>query len=172
MLRTLPHYYPSESEFLDLIGKGNAIPVYRQLIADTLTPVSAFQKLGNHECAFLLESVTGGEHVARYSFIGVHPSQAFVLRDRTLAMLEEAGFRCFKPQGAYYIMTDISAFGFSDDIAFTRHLIQEVGVAPVPGSSFYSNPTDGSQQVRFCFCKTDATLDEAARRLKKLRSNL
>lgn len=93
-------------------------------------------------------------------------------RDRTLAMLEEAGFRCFKPQGAYYIMTDISAFGFSDDIAFTRHLIQEVGVAPVPGSSFYSHPADGSQQVRFCFCKTDATLDEAARRLKKLRSNL
>lgn len=91
-------------------------------------------------------------------------------RDRTLAMLEEAGFRCFKPQGAYYIMTDISGFGFPDDIAFTRHLIQEVGVAPVPGSSFYSNPADGSQQVRFCFCKTDATLDEAARRLKKIRS--
>ncbi|MGH9859884.1 MAG: pyridoxal phosphate-dependent aminotransferase, partial [Candidatus Acidiferrales bacterium] len=90
-------------------------------------------------------------------------------RDRTLAMLTEAGFRCFKPQGAYYIMTDISAFGFSDDVAFTRHLIQEVGVAPVPGSSFYSNPADGAQQVRFTFCKTDATLDEAARRLKNLR---
>jgi aminotransferase len=95
-----------------------------------------------------------------------------VRRDRTLAMLEEAGFRCFKPQGAYYIMTDISAFGFADDIAFTRHMIQEVGVAPVPGSSFYSNPADGAQQVRFCFCKTDATLDEAARRLKKLRSKV
>jgi aminotransferase len=92
-----------------------------------------------------------------------------VRRDRTLAMLEEAGFRCYKPQGAYYIMTDISGFGFADDIAFTRHLIEEVGVAPVPGSSFYSNPADGAQQVRFCFCKTDATLDEAARRLKKLR---
>jgi len=95
-----------------------------------------------------------------------------VRRDRTLAMLEEAGFRCFKPQGAYYIMTDISAFGFADDIAFTRHMIQEIGVAPVPGSSFYSNPADGAQQVRFCFCKTDATLDEAARRLKKLRAKL
>jgi aminotransferase len=92
-----------------------------------------------------------------------------VRRDRTLAMLEEAGFRCFKPEGAYYIMTDISGFGFSDDIAFTRHMIEHVGVAPVPGSSFYNNPADGSQQVRFCFCKTDATLDEAARRLRKLR---
>ncbi len=95
-----------------------------------------------------------------------------VRRDRTLAMLEGAGFRCFKPQGAYYIMTDISAFGFADDIAFTRHMIQEIGVAPVPGSSFYSNLADGAQQVRFCFCKTDATLDEAARRLKKLRSKV
>ena len=92
-----------------------------------------------------------------------------VRRDRTLAMLSEAGFRCFKPEGAYYIMTDISGFGFPDDVAFTRHMIQEIGVAPVPGSSFYSNPADGAQQVRFCFCKTDATLDEAARRLKKLR---
>jgi len=91
-----------------------------------------------------------------------------VRRDRTLAMLSDAGFRCFKPEGAYYIMTDISGFGFPDDVAFTRHMIQDVGVAPVPGSSFYSNPADGSQQVRFCFCKTDATLDEAARRLKKL----
>ena len=96
-----------------------------------------------------------------------------IRRDRTLAMLSEAGFRCYKPQGAYYIMTDISAFlprCGADDVAFTRHLIQEIGVAPVPGSSFYSNPADGAHQVRFTFCKTDATLDEAARRLKKLRT--
>ncbi len=93
-----------------------------------------------------------------------------VRRDRTLAMLEAAGFRCFKPRGAYYIMTDISGFGFSDDIAFTRHMIEHVGVAPVPGSSFYSNPANGSQQVRFCFCKTDATLSAAEERLRKLRS--
>ncbi len=92
-----------------------------------------------------------------------------VRRDRTLAMLEAAGFRCFKPGGAYYIMTDISAFGFADDIAFTRHLIEKIGVAPVPGSSFYSHPADGSQQVRFCFCKTDATLSAAEDRLRNLR---
>jgi aminotransferase len=92
-----------------------------------------------------------------------------VRRDRTLAMLEAAGFRCFKPGGAYYIMTDISAFGFSDDVAFTRHMIEHVGVAPVPGSSFYSNPADGRQQVRFCFCKTDATLSAAEERLRRLR---
>jgi len=90
-------------------------------------------------------------------------------RDRVLPHLEEAGFRCFKPRGAYYVMTDISAFGLSDDVSFTRHLIQEIGVAAVPGSSFYSDPTLGRQQVRFCFSKTDATLDEAGRRLQELK---
>ncbi len=90
-------------------------------------------------------------------------------RDRLLLALERAGFRCFKPRGAYYIMTDISAFGFPNDVEFTRHLVGEIGVAVVPGSSFYSDPANGRQQVRFAFCKTDATLDEAARRLEKLR---
>jgi aminotransferase len=91
-------------------------------------------------------------------------------RNRLLEALEEAGFKCFKPYGAYYIMTDISGFGFADDIAFTRHLIEKVGVAPVPGSSFYSDRSLGSQQVRFTFCKKESTLDEAAQRLQKLRS--
>ena len=90
-------------------------------------------------------------------------------RDRMVALLEEAGFRCFKPRGAYYVMTDITAFGLPDDVGFTRHLIQEIGVAAVPGSSFYSDPALGRQQVRFCFSKTDATLDEAARRLQELK---
>jgi aspartate/methionine/tyrosine aminotransferase len=90
-------------------------------------------------------------------------------RDRMLAILQEAGFRCFKPRGAYYVMTDISTFGFPDDVSFTRHLIQEVGVAAVPGSSFYSHPALGAQQVRFCFSKSNATLDQAARRLQELK---
>src|SRR5499433_2607350 len=91
-------------------------------------------------------------------------------RDLILPELEKAGFRTFSPDGAYYIMTDIGAFGFRDDVEFTRHLIREVGVACVPGSSFYSDPTLGSQQVRFCFCKKDETLLLAAERLRKLRS--
>lgn len=91
-------------------------------------------------------------------------------RDRLLAGLEGAGFRCFTPRGAYYIMTDISGFGFRNDLEFTGHLVKEVGVAAVPGSSFYSDPCAGSRQVRFAFCKTDATLDEAARRLRKLQA--
>lgn len=90
-------------------------------------------------------------------------------RDRLLGALGEAGFRCWEPQGAYYIMADISDFGFSDDLAFSKHLVEEVGVAVVPGSSFFSNPGDGARWVRFCFCKKDETLDEASRRLQKLR---
>jgi aspartate/methionine/tyrosine aminotransferase len=91
-------------------------------------------------------------------------------RDLLLPVLTEAGFKTFVPDGAYYIMTDISAFGFPDDVEFTRHLIREIGVACVPGSSFYSVSQRGQQQVRFCFCKSDETLNRAAERLKKLRS--
>src|SRR5262245_6106142 len=90
-------------------------------------------------------------------------------RDLILPELEKAGFGTFRPDGAYYIMTDINAFGLKDDVEFTRHLIREVGVACVPGSSFYSDPALGAQQVRFCFCKKDETLMLAAERLKKLR---
>jgi len=94
-------------------------------------------------------------------------------RDVLLAGLRRAGFRCFVPRGAYYIMTDISAFVphcGTDDVSFTQHLVKDIGVAVVPGSSFYNNPRDGAQQVRFAFCKTLPTLEEAARRLQRLRA--
>ena len=90
-------------------------------------------------------------------------------RDLLLPVLEQSGFGTSVPDGAYYTMADISRFGFSDDVEFTRHLIREVGVACVPGSSFYSKPADGAQQVRFCFCKKDETLNLAAERLSKLK---
>ena len=90
-------------------------------------------------------------------------------RDRLIPALEEAGFRCFCPRGAYYVMTDISKFGFSDDVTFTTYLVSEVGVAAVPGSSFYRDARDGAQQVRFAFCKKEATLDEAAKRMKNVK---
>ena len=90
-------------------------------------------------------------------------------RDRLIPALEDAGFRCFRPRGAYYVMTDIRGFGFADDLAFTKYLVSGVGVAAVPGSSFYRDPKDGAQQVRFAFCKKDATLDAAAERLRRVR---
>src|SRR5262249_16921152 len=90
-------------------------------------------------------------------------------RDFLLGVLEEAGFKCFKPDGAYYIMTDISDFGFSNDVEFSQYMIREVGVAVVPGSSFYAHPDKGSKQVRFCYCKRDETLQSAAERLQKMK---
>lgn len=89
-------------------------------------------------------------------------------RDQIVGLLETAGFRCFRPGGAYYVMTDISAFGFKDDMQFVRHLIENVGVAAVPGSSFFDDPSHGSQIIRFCFCKKYETLKEAEVRLRRL----
>jgi len=89
-------------------------------------------------------------------------------RDRLVPLLERSGFRVFRPAGAYYVMTEIDALGWDDDVAFARHLVEEIGVAVVPGSSFYNDPADGRRQVRFAFCKRDETLDEAGRRLARL----
>jgi aminotransferase len=93
-----------------------------------------------------------------------------VRRDHLMPALEAAGFRCFRPRGAYYVMTDISAFGFEHDVEFTKYLVKEIGVAAVPGSSFYRDPRDGARQVRFAFCKKLETLDAAAEKLGKLRA--
>ncbi len=90
-------------------------------------------------------------------------------RDRMLGILESSGFRCFKPRGAYYIMTDISAFGFPDDVSFARYLVKEIGIAAVPGSSFYNDPADGRTHLRFAFCKKETTFQAAAERFAKLR---
>ena len=84
-----------------------------------------------------------------------------------LEMLERAGFRCTRPGGAYYVMADISGFGFPNDVEFVRHLIENVGVAAVPGSSFFSQAEDGATLIRFCFCKKYETLNEAGDRLRR-----
>jgi aminotransferase len=84
--------------------------------------------------------------------------------------LEAAGFKCFRPRGAYYVMTDISAFGFESDVEFVKYLVKDIGVAAVPGSSFYREARDGARQVRFAFCKRVETLDAAVGKLEKLRA--
>ena len=93
-------------------------------------------------------------------------------RDFIVPVLQNAGFKCGAPEGAYYVMTDISNFGFKDDIEFTKYMIREIGVAVVPGSSFYHDKSLGSQKVRFCFCKKDETLQAAAERLEKLKERI
>jgi aminotransferase len=90
-------------------------------------------------------------------------------RDKMLKALRASGLRPYVPHGAYYIMADISPLGFTDATAFTQYLVKDVGVAVVPGPSFYQNPLDGARQIRFCYSKRDETLEAAARRLEKLQ---
>jgi aspartate/methionine/tyrosine aminotransferase len=100
-------------------------------------------------------------------------------RARLLKILTASGFKVYKPRGAYYIMTDISAFPDPDpkrfpaatrDVRFAKYLVEEIGVASVPGSSFYYDSNDGATQVRFTFCKKEETLAAAESRLAKLRA--
>jgi len=97
-------------------------------------------------------------------------------RARLLHILETAGFIVYKPLGAYYIMTDVSRFHFDEarypadsrDVSFAKYLVETIGVACVPGSSFYNDPQDGASQVRFTFCKKEETLAAAEARLARL----
>jgi aspartate/methionine/tyrosine aminotransferase len=90
-------------------------------------------------------------------------------RSLLLNSLREAGFRCHSPEGAYYILADFSGLAFKgDDTEFAHHLVEKVGVAPVPGSSFFRNRDEGSHLVRFTFSKSEETLAEAARRLSTM----
>lgn len=95
-------------------------------------------------------------------------------RDFMSALLQETGFRVFPPSGAYYIMTDaaelMARHGQPDDVAMARWMIEELGVATVPGSSFYRNKADGRTKLRFCYCKRPETLELAARLLEPLRA--
>ena len=90
-------------------------------------------------------------------------------RDLLCQALDRAGFGFTVPDGAYYVMADISAFGYSDDVAFADFLVEQIGVAVVPGSSFFSEAERGAQQIRFAFCKRRETLEAAASRFEKLK---
>jgi len=97
-----------------------------------------------------------------------------VKRDVMTALLTQTGFRVFAPSGAYYIMTDaaelMARHGHDDDVAMARWMIEELGVATVPGSSFYRNKADGRTKLRFCYCKRPETLELAAQLLSPLRA--
>jgi len=90
-------------------------------------------------------------------------------RDRLMKMLKDAALNPMLPKGAYYIMCDIGKWGYPNDVEFARFLVKDIGVATVPGSSFFSDPAAGKDIIRFTFCKKEETLRAAEERLKKLR---
>ncbi len=93
-------------------------------------------------------------------------------RSIMMRILDEAGIKYFRSQGAYYVFSDISDFGYQTDVEFTHYMIKDVGVAVVPGSSFFSRPELGRKFVRFCFAKKPETLQAAQLRLQKLKDTV
>ncbi len=91
-------------------------------------------------------------------------------RDMLVDGLRDAGFVTYVPEGAYFIMADHTRFGFDDDVAFCRWLVEEIGVAAIPPGSFYQSREDGRALARFAFCKRDETLRTAIERLQRLKT--
>jgi aspartate/methionine/tyrosine aminotransferase len=100
-----------------------------------------------------------------YTELAAHYQQR---RDRVMKMLEQAGLNPMLPKGAYYIMCDIGSWRYPNDVEFSRFLVKDIGVATVPGSSFFSDPRAGKDIIRFTFCKKEETLRAAEERLAKL----
>jgi aspartate/methionine/tyrosine aminotransferase len=90
-------------------------------------------------------------------------------RDAMMRILADAGFAAEAPEGAYYVMADVSSLGLPDDVAAATYLVEQIGIAAVPGSSFFSRPELGSRLLRFAFPKRLETLEEADRRLRAIR---
>jgi aminotransferase len=116
----------------------------------------------------LQEAVAAGLALGR-SYYDTLSKEYRARRDILVPALEVAGFGPRLPEGAYYVLCDITPFGFDDDTAFAHWLVSKVGVAGVPGSSFYSRPELGRHLIRFTFCKTDELLRQAADRLSQAR---
>lgn len=104
-----------------------------------------------------------------FADLAIHYQQR---RDRLMKMLADAGLNPMLPKGAYYIMCDIGRWGYPNDVEFAKFMVKEIGVATVPGSSFYSDPAAGKDIIRFTFCKKEETLRAAEERLKKLRVSI
>jgi len=113
-----PRYSPTFEEFKDLARQGNIVPVYRTLLADALTPVSAYEKAGLGKTSFLLESASGGEKIARYSFLGTDPFMLFKARGDEVEIVRGA---------------ESERFSSEDPIASLEEQIRRFKAAPTPG---------------------------------------
>jgi aminotransferase len=114
----------------------------------------------------LQEACAVGMHELGMDYYRTLAEQYRERREILVSALQESGFECRPPQGAYYVLADFSAISDEDDVAFSKLLTREAGVAPVPGSSFFSVPDRGRSLVRFAFCKREETLREAGERLR------
>ncbi len=141
-------YYPTFNEFRELSKKGNVIPVYRQLFADTLTPVSAFQKVSETDYAFLLESADGGEKIARYSLIGSNPF---------------SGFKCKGPNVEIFNNKETTRIETSDPIKVLEEQISKFSPVRINGLPDFFGGAVGYtsyDSVRYVENLPDTTVDD------------
>lgn len=139
-------------------------------LSDAIRKVHDFLTVG--AAAPLQEGVADGLEMLPDSYYAELGDLYGHKRDLFYPALIEAGFKCHKPQGAYYVLADFSELSDLPDDEFSFWLTSEIGVAPVPGSSFYSEPQDGRHLARFAFCKTEDLLEQAAERLITIRSRI
>ncbi len=134
------------------------------VIIDRVKKVHDFLTVG--AAAPLMEAAVAGLKFedAYYEELRAHYTH---MRDLFVGGLKELGFTITEPQGAYYVLIDVSEYGVKDDVAFCEWMAEHVGVAAVPGSSFFRE--DVHHLVRFHFAKKDETLREALKRLATLR---
>ena len=148
-------------------GGAKKRPYYRIVVADSRAPRDGrfIEKLGTYNPLLAKDSPErvklDADRIQHWLSNGAQPS------DRVLRFLDAAGLRYTEPEGAYYVMIDISEFGWKDDIAFCEWMAREIGVAAVPGSSFFHEPVN--HLVRLHFAKKPETLESAGERLLKLK---
>ncbi|MXX69053.1 MAG: aminotransferase class I/II-fold pyridoxal phosphate-dependent enzyme [Gemmatimonadales bacterium] len=139
-------------------------------LSDAIRKVHDFLTVG--AAAPLQEGVATGLEMLPSSYYEGLADVYGAKRDLFYPALVEAGFDCRKPEGAYYVLADFSDLSDLPDDEFAFWLTRTVGVAPVPGSSFFHNPEDGRKLVRFAFCKTEALLEQAAERLVTIKARV
>ena len=139
-------------------------------LTDAIRKVHDFLTVGAP--APLQEAVASGLEGLARPFYDQLTADYRARRDVLCEALDSAGFGCTPPQGAYYVMADFSALSDVPDMEFSAWLTREIGVAPVPGSSFYNDPVLGRNVVRFAFCKTIDLLREAGERLQEVRAGV
>lgn len=138
--------------------------VASRTVTDAIRKVHDFLTVGAP--APLQEGVAAGLETLSPDYYRQLANDYRARRDLLHEGLAAAGFRCAPPAGAYYILADFSDLSDLDDDAFARWLTSEIGVAPVPGSSFYAHRALGRRAVRFAFCKTRDVLEAAVARLR------
>ena len=137
-------------------------------VSDAIRKVHDFLTVG--AAAPLQEGVAEGLETLPRSYYEDLGALYRAKRELFYPALVDAGFRCAPPEGAYYILADFSDLSDAPDDEFALWLTREIGVTPVPGSSFFSDPADGRRLVRWAFCKTEDLLEQAAERLSRIRA--